>query len=124
MQGGFHGRTYGAMALTTSKTIYRQGFAPLMPQVRQSCLMHLKPAQSGTVGNQNAVCCPAFPTVKFTQYLRVTSTVLMVISAGVHGAVPQLPALQGAALGARRQRLVQGGLRPDTCAALNVYMTR
>ena len=33
-QGGFHGRTYGAMALTTSKTVYRQGFAPLMPQVR------------------------------------------------------------------------------------------
>lgn len=33
-QGGFHGRTMGAMALTTSKTIYRQGFAPLMPAVR------------------------------------------------------------------------------------------
>jgi len=31
--GGFHGRTMGAMALTTSKTIYRQGFAPLMPSV-------------------------------------------------------------------------------------------
>jgi len=36
-QGGFHGRTYGAMALTTSKTVYRQGFAPLMPQVCWSC---------------------------------------------------------------------------------------
>lgn len=35
VQGGFHGRTYGAMALTTSKTIYRQGFAPLMPQVHR-----------------------------------------------------------------------------------------
>lgn len=30
MQGGFHGRTFGAMALTTSKAVYRQGFAPLM----------------------------------------------------------------------------------------------
>lgn len=30
-QGGFHGRTMAAMALTTSKTIYREGFAPLMP---------------------------------------------------------------------------------------------
>jgi len=29
--GGFHGRTIGAMALTSSKTVYRQGFAPLMP---------------------------------------------------------------------------------------------
>ena len=33
MQGGFHGRTVGAMALTTSKTIYRAGFGPLMPGV-------------------------------------------------------------------------------------------
>ncbi|KDD73829.1 class-III aminotransferase [Helicosporidium sp. ATCC 50920] len=30
-QGGFHGRTYGAMALTTSKVIGRQNFGPLMP---------------------------------------------------------------------------------------------
>ena len=28
-QGGYHGRTYGAMAITTSKTIYRQAFGPL-----------------------------------------------------------------------------------------------
>src|ERR671921_401846 len=27
--GGFHGRTYGAMALTTSKSKYRGGYAPL-----------------------------------------------------------------------------------------------
>ena len=32
-QNSFHGRTYGSMAVTTSKTYYRQGFAPLMPQV-------------------------------------------------------------------------------------------
>lgn len=31
--GGFHGRTYGAMSLTTSKTVYRQGFGPLIPGV-------------------------------------------------------------------------------------------
>lgn len=33
VQGGFHGRTYGAMALTTSKTVYRQTFGPLIPGV-------------------------------------------------------------------------------------------
>lgn len=32
-RGGFHGRTYGAMALTTSKAVYRQTFGPLMPGV-------------------------------------------------------------------------------------------
>ena len=32
-QGGFHGRTVGTMSLTTSKTIYRAGFQPLMPGV-------------------------------------------------------------------------------------------
>jgi 4-aminobutyrate aminotransferase len=33
MQGSYHGRTYGTMALTRSKTIYSEGFAPLMPGV-------------------------------------------------------------------------------------------
>ncbi|KAF8514152.1 pyridoxal phosphate-dependent transferase [Gautieria morchelliformis] len=31
MQGGYHGRTYGSMAVTSSKTIYSQGIGPLMP---------------------------------------------------------------------------------------------
>lgn len=31
--GSFHGRTHAAMALTTSKTIYRSGFAPLLAGV-------------------------------------------------------------------------------------------
>jgi len=33
-QGGYHGRTYGAMALTSSKSVYGVGFGPLMPGVR------------------------------------------------------------------------------------------
>ncbi|RCI06424.1 hypothetical protein CU098_012794 [Rhizopus stolonifer] len=32
-QGSYHGRTFGTMALTTSKTIYSAGFSPLMPGV-------------------------------------------------------------------------------------------
>ena len=32
-QGGYHGRTVGTMALTTSKSIYRAGYGPLMPGV-------------------------------------------------------------------------------------------
>jgi len=32
-QGGFHGRTVGTMSLTTSNTIYRAGYGPLMPGV-------------------------------------------------------------------------------------------
>lgn len=32
-QGSFHGRTIGAMSLTTSNTIYRAGYQPLMPGV-------------------------------------------------------------------------------------------
>lgn len=31
--GGFHGRTYAAMALTSSKVIYKQHFGPLVPGV-------------------------------------------------------------------------------------------
>ncbi|THU81148.1 hypothetical protein K435DRAFT_694157 [Dendrothele bispora CBS 962.96] len=33
MQGGYHGRTFGAMAVTRSKTGYSEGFHPLMPGV-------------------------------------------------------------------------------------------
>jgi 4-aminobutyrate aminotransferase len=32
-QGSFHGRTIGTMSMTTSKTIYRVGYQPLMPGV-------------------------------------------------------------------------------------------
>lgn len=31
MQGSYHGRTFGTMAMTRSKTIYGEGFAPFMP---------------------------------------------------------------------------------------------
>ncbi len=33
MQGSYHGRTFGTMALTKSKTIYAEGFGPVMPGV-------------------------------------------------------------------------------------------
>ena len=33
MQGSYHGRTFGTMAMTRSKTIYGEGYAPLMPGV-------------------------------------------------------------------------------------------
>jgi 4-aminobutyrate aminotransferase len=33
MQGSFHGRTVATMSMTTSKTIYRAGYQPLMPGV-------------------------------------------------------------------------------------------
>jgi 4-aminobutyrate aminotransferase len=33
MQGSYHGRTFGTMAMTKSKTIYGEGYAPLMPGV-------------------------------------------------------------------------------------------
>ncbi|MDA0659120.1 MAG: acetyl ornithine aminotransferase family protein [Planctomycetota bacterium] len=32
-QGGFHGRTMGALSVTASKPVQRQGFGPLLPQV-------------------------------------------------------------------------------------------
>jgi 4-aminobutyrate aminotransferase len=33
MQGSYHGRTFGTMAMTKSKTVYGENFAPLMPSV-------------------------------------------------------------------------------------------
>lgn len=38
VQGSYHGRTFGTMALTKSKTIYGAGYAPLMVSCGpQSC---------------------------------------------------------------------------------------
>ena len=45
MQGGYHGRTFGAMAVTKSKTIYSEGVHPLM--VRVTCY-YLSPADGRT----------------------------------------------------------------------------
>jgi len=39
--GSFHGRTVGTMSLTTSKTIYRAGYGPLMPGVAVSSFPYL-----------------------------------------------------------------------------------
>ena len=33
VQGSYHGRTFGTMALTKSKTVYAEGFGPVMPGV-------------------------------------------------------------------------------------------
>lgn len=33
MQGSYHGRTFGTMAMTRSKTVYGENYAPLMPGV-------------------------------------------------------------------------------------------
>ncbi|ORY88437.1 pyridoxal phosphate-dependent transferase [Leucosporidium creatinivorum] len=33
VQGSYHGRTFGTMAMTKSKTVYGEGFGPLMPGV-------------------------------------------------------------------------------------------
>lgn len=33
VQGSYHGRTFGTMAMTRSKTVYGEGFGPLMPGV-------------------------------------------------------------------------------------------
>eukprot|EP00656_Telonema_subtile_P048266 TRINITY_DN56_c0_g1_i2.p1 TRINITY_DN56_c0_g1~~TRINITY_DN56_c0_g1_i2.p1 ORF type:complete len:432 (+),score=90.81 TRINITY_DN56_c0_g1_i2:164-1459(+) len=71
--GGFHGRTIGAMSLTSSKTSYKQGFQPLMPGCFfapwPSCLTcevryaqdrpyHLAPDILGS-NNMNRTCCDA-----------------------------------------------------------------
>lgn len=38
MQGGYHGRTFGTMGLTRSKTVYSEGVAPLMVSLNSSSM--------------------------------------------------------------------------------------
>jgi 4-aminobutyrate aminotransferase len=60
MQGSYHGRTFGTMAMTRSKTIYGENYAPLMPGVFsvpfpycKQCSIALK--ADGKYGFEN--CC-------------------------------------------------------------------
>lgn len=63
LQNSFHGRTMGAMALTTSKTYYRQNFGPLMPEVYIApypyCL-HCKVRQASPTGGDWYSVSPLF----------------------------------------------------------------
>ena len=49
----FHGRTYGAMALSASKPIHRRGFAPLVPEIA-----HAKFGDLASVRTLLATTCP------------------------------------------------------------------
>ncbi len=42
----FHGRTFGAMALSASKPIHRRGFAPLVPEVQHATYGDLKSVET------------------------------------------------------------------------------
>ena len=60
MQGSYHGRTFGTMAMTRSKTIYGQNFAPLMPGVFSVAFPYCKQCSvalhsDGKYGFEN--CC-------------------------------------------------------------------
>mmetsp|Transcript_14644 Transcript_14644/g.43983 ORF Transcript_14644/g.43983 Transcript_14644/m.43983 type:complete len:463 (+) Transcript_14644:2189-3577(+) len=54
-QGSYHGRTIGTMSLTTSKTIYKAGFGPLMPGVFVAPFPYAKQLPRGTK-DMNAYC--------------------------------------------------------------------
>ncbi|WIA18214.1 hypothetical protein OEZ85_009686 [Tetradesmus obliquus] len=62
--GGFHGRSIGAMALTTSKVIYKQHFGPFMPGVHIApypyCLHCKVQAEKGHSGYHVAPYMPPF----------------------------------------------------------------
>ncbi|KAL0945288.1 hypothetical protein HGRIS_000794 [Hohenbuehelia grisea] len=57
MQGAYHGRTFGAMAVTKSKTIYSEGVHPLMPGVFTTPFPYWHHANVG----------PETPTKKLTE---------------------------------------------------------
>lgn len=61
-EGGFHGRTFGAMALTTSKTVYRQTFGPQLSGIVTApypyCLHCPTRAAAGGLGYTVAPCTP------------------------------------------------------------------
>ncbi len=63
--GGFHGRTYGAMSLSGSKTIHRRGFGPLVPDI------HHVPFPKACPGGGCAGGCSLVKEIEATIFKRV-----------------------------------------------------
>jgi 4-aminobutyrate aminotransferase len=55
-QGGFHGRTMGAVSMTSSKVHYREGYEPLMPSTYLAPFPH---PYRCPLGHAQANCCQA-----------------------------------------------------------------
>jgi 4-aminobutyrate aminotransferase len=53
-EGGFHGRTLGALSLTNSKIKQRAGFGPLLPMVHHSPFPRVRAWREGTGGDGGA----------------------------------------------------------------------
>ena len=53
-EGGFHGRTMGALSLTNSKVKQRAGFGPLIPMVHHSPFPRVRAWREGTGGDGSA----------------------------------------------------------------------
>src|SRR5687767_14243855 len=53
-EGGFHGRTLGALSLTNSKIKQRAGFGPLLPMVHHAPFPRIRSWREGSVGDGSA----------------------------------------------------------------------
>ena len=67
MQGAYHGRTMGAMAVTKSKTIYSAGFHPLMVRVDGRLYMGMLPDLTYNVSSASRGRSPC-PTLTGTSW--------------------------------------------------------
>jgi 4-aminobutyrate aminotransferase len=54
MQGSYHGRTFGTMAMTKSKTVYSAGFGPVMVRAQVTRLLH------GRLLTHTHTCSPVY----------------------------------------------------------------
>ncbi|RME81181.1 MAG: acetyl ornithine aminotransferase family protein [Caldilineae bacterium] len=66
-QGGFHGRTFGALSLTASKPVQRRGFAPLLPEVTHA--IYPNPYRNPWPGRD-----PAQAALEYIEHLFRTTT--------------------------------------------------
>ncbi|NBJ69340.1 MULTISPECIES: aminotransferase class III-fold pyridoxal phosphate-dependent enzyme [Clostridia] len=55
-QGGYHGRSIGALSLTTAKSVYRSGYQPLMPGVFVSPYPYFKQYQEEDTEKRTKQC--------------------------------------------------------------------
>ena len=77
-QGSFHGRTVGTMSLTTSKTIYRAGYQPLMPGVFVAPFPYAYPLRLGCGEQASRWCLEELDYLLATQTAPIETAAMLI----------------------------------------------
>jgi len=77
--GGFHGRTYGAMTLTTSSARYRKGYHPLLPEVYHAPYPYCYRCPMGRTPKKCSLECLGYLETMLRRQIKANEVACMII---------------------------------------------